>query len=727
MTLPVPDAHGRPAAAPVKHRPALLPRQLPALRAGALLLVTMVAALLAAPPPALAQDALPRLEGPVTDHVDAVTADEEGRIVQEIEDVRTRSNVRLFVLFTDTTGVEDPAEFAEHTAELNDLEERDALLLVAFMDRSYALWVGDGLDEVSDAEISTILEDVVQPRLLEGQVARAAIDAARALGSAAAGGAPQPGGGLDLGALVPVLLLLVGAFLVGRWVMARRSDARDATARAEERDRLAKEANRSLLATDELIRDTDQEVGFAEAQWGEAEARPIREALDAATTELKAAFAIRQRLDDAEPETPEQRTAMLREILQRTAAARTGVEQQLERLERLRDLERTAPEQLAALPASIDPLRRRHEIAQATGTRLREAYAPAAVQPIAGNLEEAAKCLATAETESRRGLELVESDRSAAVLALRHAQESVACAEHLLEAIEHLAARLDEARDRAGPVLREAEGDLARARTAVSKRQAGDDATLRGQLGEAERLLEEARRAAQARPLDPIHALEAATSADQAADAILAGIEEAEQARRRQAALLESTIASARGRVDRAVDYVGTRRHGVGERARVRAAEAEAKLREAETLANADPAAAIAAAQRAGKLADEAYSLAAREFGAWDSGRGPVAGPYGRGGGASPEAQILGSILGGVIGGVLTGGGRGRGRGSGWGGSTWGGPWTGGGGRSRGGSGRSMGGGFGLPGGSSGGGGWRGGSSRGFGGGGGGRARGGRW
>jgi hypothetical protein len=692
-------------------------------------LVALLAGALLGPPPAAAQDALPDLDGPITDLANVLTPDEEAEIVRVIEEVRRDSNVQLFVLYTDTTGVEDPTEYAEHTAEEAALGGNDALLMVAFDDRSYALWVSEGLREVSDADIDEILVNVVEPRLGDGDFARAATDAARALGAAAVGGAPRPGGagGFGLGTLLPLILLAIGGFLLFTWVQGRRRAARLAAERAEERDRLGKEANKALLTTDELVRDAEQEVGFAEAQWGEREARPFREALAAAAGELKAAFAIRQRLDDAEPETPEQRTAMLREIVERTGRARAAVDEQLQRLDSLRDLERTAPEQLAALPPTIASLRDRHAEAVLTDARLRDGYAQAAVQPVEGNLEEAEKCIATADAEADRGRTLVETDRSGAVVALRHAQESVACATQLLEAIERLAARLDEARDRAGPVLREAEGDLERARGAVNSQQP-PDARLVQQLTAAEDLLDEARRAAQARPIDPLAALEAATAADRAADALLAGIEEAAQALRRQAALLQSTLASARGRVERAVDFVRTRRHGVGERARVRAAEAEVKLREAETLAATDQAASLAAAQRAAQLADEAYSLASREFGAWDAGSGPVAGPY-RQGGSSAGSDIVGAIIGGVIGGMISGGGR---RGSGWGGSSWGGPWTGG--SSRGGSrpsggGRSGGGGFGLPRGpAGGGGGWRGGSSRGFGGGGGGgRARGGRW
>ena len=172
-------------------------------------------------------------------------------------------------------------------------------------------------------------------------------------------------------------------------------------------------------------------------------------------------------------------------------------------------------------------------------------------------------------------------------------------------------------------------------------------------------------------------------------------------------------IATAQAHVERAIDFITTRRHGVGRTARTRAAEADARLTDARSLEVSDPEGATRAAQEATRLADEAYDRAASEFGAWDGGGGPVAGPYSTrntGGG-----DLAGAILGGIIGGVLSGGGRG----SGWGGSPWGGPMGGG----------SQGGGFGLPGSGGGGGiglpGPFGGG--GGGGGGGGRVRGGRW
>jgi hypothetical protein len=198
----------------------------------------------------------------------------------------------------------------------------------------------------------------------------------------------------------------------------------------------------------------------------------------------------------------------------------------------------------------------------------------------------------------------------------------------------------------------------------------------------------------------------------------VAGVQDREARQQRRLQMAATALTSARGHVDRAVDYITTRRHGVGRTARTRAAEAEAQLAEAERLAASDPDASLAAAQRATQLADEAYRRAASQFDAWDAANGPVAGPYRPP--SSAGADIAGAVLGGIIGGILAGGGRG----SGWGGSPWGGPMSGGGGGRHGGGfglpggfgggGRSGGGGFSLPGGFGGGGG-------------GGRVRGGRW
>ena len=510
---------------------------------------------------------------------------------------------------------------------------------------------------------------------------------------------------------------------MGRALLQRRASAK---AQAAALDTLNGDANRALLGADEALKDAANDVEFAAAQWGDPEVIPYREAIRLADDELRAAFALRQKLDDAFPETPPERDAMLREIIARCTRAQQLLDAQEQRFDDLRDLEASAPAQLAALPAAIETLRLRCAAADQAAARLRTMYAPSATASVDGNLAEAGKAIDAAAGEAVRGAAVVGSKPSEGVVALRRAQEAMARATQLVEAVERLAASLDDAAARLPAELDAAARDVAAARDAVARLapvpavppSASGPATAAdpaGALRAAEAALGEARRVAEARPLDPLAALQRAVAANQAADAIVAQVADAnaQVARRRQVA--DAAIATAHGHVGRAIDYITTRRHGVGETARTRAAEAEMRLEEARALAAANPEAAAATANRAIQLADEAYRLAAGEFDGWNSGGGPVAGPY-RPQGA--DAQVIGAVVGGFLGAVLGGAARGGGgRGSGWGGSPWGGT---GGGRSAGGfglpggggGGRSRGGGFSMPSG---------------GGGGGGRVRGGRW
>jgi uncharacterized membrane protein YgcG len=700
---------------------------------------------LAAAVPALALDAPPRLVDPVTDQADVLTPTEEGEVTAALEQLRADAGVQLFAAYVDTTGGVNVNTFTQETATASSLGGNDALILVAVDDRAYSMWVGDALDEITDDEIDSILVDALEPGLVEGDYAGAMIAAASATAAAATGEiAPAPatpgiatpaptaapgtsggtgsGGGVNITAILAVLLVAGGLLLVGRALLVRRAAGKR---QATELDTLNREANRLLLATDEGLKDAANDVDFAAAQWGDEEVVPYREAIRQATEDLRAAFAIRQKLDDAEPETPAERDAMLREIVARCTRAHQLLDAQEQRFDDLRDLEAAAPAQLAALPAAIDGLRTRTARATDTLSRLGAAYAPSAIASVDGNAVEAGKAIEAAASEAARGASIVTSRPSEGVVALRRAQEAMARATQLVDAVERLAASLDEAATRLPAELQAAADDVAAARDAVARlgpvpaipppapggpAPANPGAALRA----AETALGDARRAAEARPLDPLAALQRAVAANQAADAIVAQVADAQAqgARRRQAA--DAAIATAQGHVSRAIDYITTRRHGVGETARTRAAEAELRLDEARSLVASDPEGAAAAANRAIGLADEAYRLAAGEFQGWDRAGGPVAGPYQ--GGA--EAQVIGAVIGGILGSVLTGGG---GRGSGWGGTPWGG--SGGGGRSGGfgipsGGGRSRGGGFSLP---------SGGGPRIGGGGGGGRVRGGRW
>ena len=268
--------------------------------------------------------------------------------------------------------------------------------------------------------------------------------------------------------------------------------------------------------------------------------------------------------------------------------------------------------------------------------------------------------------------------------------------------------------------LAAAEADLAAAKDAWATEPKDAAATHDAAFADAAAAIATARTAVAARPPEPIGAGKAIAAAARATGDLLAIVKHEVEEAAHFAAALDATLTAAHAEVDRAADYIATRRGGVQRQARTRLAEAQRLLASAESKRAADVKGALADAQQADRMAGEAYSLATADFTRWDqTGRGT-----GVGGGGGGGNDIAGAILGGIIGGMLGGGGRG----AGWGGSPWGSP--GGGGGSGGGvfGGGGLGGGGGWGGGHSAGSGFGGFGGGGFGGGGGGgHSGGGHW
>lgn len=687
---------------------------------------------------ATAEDVL-RLDGPVTDSagvLDGSVAEVEGAIDRTLDE----HHVQVFVLFVRTTGDVPMADYAEQTAVTNSLGVDDALLAVAMDDRTDYIWVADSLDEITDDELDTILTEELEPRLRDGDEAGAAVAAVEALGVAADSPAPTvgpivlgpvspvpsagsedgggtSGGGSTLWTIIAAILLAGGGFLLYRWWQARRAtptavpEAPAAPPKPAELSgpELRQQGNALLIATDERIRDARQEVDFAEAQYGPEAVVELRDAVGKAADELAKSFTLRQRLDDDQPEDEATRNSMMREIVERTTRAQEMLDAETGRIRQLRDLERDAPATLVELPGRIEAVEERLPAARSALEALK-AYADSAWQPVAGHVEEAEKGLAGARDAVTVGSSaMARNDRPDVAVATREALEGVTGAGELLDAIDALRATIADAEARLPQELAEADRDLRDTRSALA--ELGQlDPGVAGRVREAERAIDGAHEVAREQPADPVESLRVATDAHRTADAALLTARDAVAAHDRLDAAAASSIRTASLEVDRAATFIAQRRRGVGEAARTRLAEAQRHLDAAGALAATDPQGAVEGAQRAQRLAAEAYQLAASDFSDWDQG-GPGWGQRGGTSDGDATAQILGQILGGIIGGAVRSGG------GGWGGSPWGGP--------------SQGGGSGFPGGL--GGGWgRGGEfgTGGFGGGGaggGGRGRGGRW
>ncbi len=695
--------------------------------------------------PAISAEDIVQLDGALTDTTGEL-ADREADIEQTSDRVVDEDGVQVFVLFIGTTDDRTIEEYAFETASANSLGVDDALVVVALDDRTDYIWVSDGLDEITDEELDEVIGGTLEPGLRDGAFSDAAIATIEALGAAASSAAPtegplvpgpatappdpgtgggptEPGaggdgGGIGLGTIIGVALVGGGAYLLFRRWRRGPAEGQDAagplaptpagTAPELSGAALERRATALLIATDERIRDAQQEVDFAEAQYGGETVEPLRAAVAAAQGELGAAFTVRQRLDDDVPEDAATRDGMLREIVERTTSAQEALDRETDRIRELRDLERDAPTALVELPGRIEAVEDRLPAARATLAALQR-YAQSAWGPVAGHVEEAEKGLDGARNAVIVGSSAMGSDdRSRVAVATREALEGVTGAAALLDAIDRMATDIAEAERRIPAEMTEAERDLADARRAVTGRPV--DAALDARLRDAERAVETARRAAAVTPADPVEALRLATEAHRQADELLLAARDAAEAYTQLATAAVSSIRTAAAEVDRAATYIAARRRGVGESARTRLAEAQRLVGQASTLASTEPARALDVGRRAQALAQEAYRLAQSDFDDWDQG-GPGWGQRSSTGG-DQTAEILGQILGGLIGGAVRGGG------GGWGGSPWG-----SGGRRGGGGLGGLGGGLG--------GGWGGGGgfgSGGFGGGGGGgRGRGGRW
>lgn len=391
--------------------------------------------------------------------------------------------------------------------------------------------------------------------------------------------------------------------------------------------------------------------------------------MEYAKSELTHAFRLRQQLDDAYPEDDATRRRMLDEIVARCTEASRRLDAETADFDRLRDLEKNAPQALATVEAHFRALTGRTTTAVATLTALTQRYADSASAPVASNPEQAEDRLLFVTTHLGEARAAVDGgDNGRAAVHVRAAEGAVDQAATLLDAVERRAQELAEAAGKLPGALNETETDLADAGGLLSGTSEGTStADLRGRIGRAESVLADVRQEQAGGRYDPIDALRRVEEADAALDEALAGARERESGRQRATALLEQAMLSARSAIGAATDYITTSRGAVGSQARTRLAEAQRHIERSVSMREPDPAAALAEAQQADALARQAQQLAEQDVRAYQD-------PYGgrRSGGGQGGAVLGGIILGELLrgGGGFGGGGGGRGPGSFGGGGT---------------------------------------------------------
>ncbi|MDX2376543.1 TPM domain-containing protein [Microbacterium sp. LRZ72] len=600
--------------------------------------------------------------GYVVDEAGVLTAAEEADAQAALQRLQERTGIDLWVVFVDAFA--DPASpeaWANATAELNGLGPHQYLLAVAVQTRQFYV-SGDAAGPVPFDRLGEIEQNDIQPALAAGEwvgAVNAAVD------GVAAAVDPDDEAGSFPTALVVVLGLLVLAGVIVAIVLARRT-RRGATAQAGGRttppgakaptvgmnapvtdEELARRTASALIATDDAVRTSAQEVDFARAQFGDAATADFAATLARARTDLAEAFSLQQRLDDDEPDAAADVRAWRSRILELCERASASLDAKTAAFDELRELERTAPAAIEAARGAHAARESGLDAAAAALAELQGRFAPEELSPVVDNPAQARDRLDWAAERLDEATRAVESGRAAdAALEITAAEDAIAQAGRLEAAIAARGDDLSAAERRGAELLAEVVADAAAARVLpdADGRVAGALSYAEAGIGEARRLLQPPRR--------PLAALDVLRSADARLDEALAHARDALERARRTERARDAAFAGAQAQIDAASNFIAARRGAVGATARTRLAEADTVLASARSGA-AGPAAATAGAQRAAELAAAALQQAQHDL------RGFTADHGGGAGGSALGALIGGVVLSSMLGGASRRGGFG--------------------------------------------------------------------
>jgi len=630
-----------------------------------------------------------------------VLGSRKGEVQDAIQKLLKDHKYNLYVVtvpsFTNPT---DPKAWGQATATQKGLGKADVILAIATEGKYY--FAPNSASAIA-SKTSNITQNAIVANLAGGKkdYAQAAIDTAAAIGDAAGGGSGNvPSGGSGAAVLVGAGVVAAGGVGTYLYLRNRRKKGQGAVGAGAayapgqgEPDPLAsmsiedlrRKGGSLLIEADDAIKSSEQELGFAQAQYGDAAVGNFTNALQEAKAHMTESFKLQQQLDDHIPDTEEQQRSWLGEIIRRSEAALASLREQKADFDSLRELEKYAPQALATLGTGVRAAEAKIASAEQTLDGLRAKYADSALTQVADNITQAKERISFVHNaEKTAGEKLAAGENSLAAVAVRAAEEGLHQTNVLLDAISKVAGSLDEARSALESAVVDTSQDLAQAKAMI---QSGAHPELAGPMAGVESALAQVKAEIQAGRIDPIATLDKVEKAHQALDQALGGIRDQQEQARRAQASLQQTIMAAQAQISATSDYITARRGGVGTEARTRLAEAQRNLDYALSISRNDPVTALAYAQQAHALAAQAAQVAqsdVEQFGGY-ANQGYGGGMFGGGGGGGLGGAILGGILINSIfnsGGGGWGGGHNDGGGGGgfFGGGGDGGGWDGGGG-----------------------------------------------
>ncbi|MFR9751505.1 TPM domain-containing protein [Nocardia sp. 004] len=600
-----------------------------------------------------------RMNTYVEDRAEALTAGQSDQVRAAVERLYTEQRIRLWVVYVRDFDGLDSRSWAQDTASMSGFNPRDLLLAIATEDRGY--WLeGELPDAMSDSELDDLLITKVEPDLRAGQWAEAGIAMADGIDSAISGGKTSVR--VLLGIAAVIVLSAFGLVWYGRKRQRDRFAATLAAARqlapedtvalaALPLDTLHARSREALVEIDNAVRTSAEELDLAISEFGDTATIPFRTALEHAKAAATKAFEIRQRLDDAIPETKEEQRALLVDLISTVGRADRELDRHVDEFDAMRDLLLDAANRLDRLTRAVVDATARFPGSEAELARLTAAHPPGVLTPIRDNVRMARERITFAEQNidaGRSALARPVGEQGGAVAAIRSAEAAVGQALVLLDAVDNAATDIQQARDGLPGVLDELHRDIA----AANELSGYGGPELAAARTAAQSAVEKATATA---GTDPLSAFRDAVAADAELDRALATATDRKLAAEDLQRRLDRALTDAGARVRSAADYITPRRGGIDATARTRLSEAQRNLDQAQQLSSSDPAQALRYATTAADLGSRALRAAQSSVRAWERSQARSSG--GADTGAMLGGILVGEILRGAAGGARHSGG----------------------------------------------------------------------
>ena len=645
-------------------------------RSVAVFMAMLISALVVAPSAAAQPPS--RLSTYITDDAGALNGSGRAAVESATGKLYSDRRIQLWVVFVDTFSGQPAVSWAQSTRTASDLGDFDAVLAVATVDHSYAFLVPNRVKTINAGQVDDLRRNQIEPALRRGDWSGAAVAAANGLDR---GKEPTNAAPLLIG-LGVIVVAVVALYVVMRYrhrrrraaelAAAKRVDATDPDALSELSLGALDDLSRwKVVDVDNAVRTSANELALTIEEFGEQRTQPFSSAVDNAKAALAQAFNVRQQLDDAIPETREQRRELLTEVIVAAARADSELESQREAFEEMRDLVVNAPMRLAALTQQIVDLTARIDPAEQRMTELQSEFDSAALNSVNTNVTTAKDRLAFADQNLSRARDVaakpVSGEQSALVDALRAAESALGQARSLLDAVDSAANDIRHAVATLPSLTADLHAGIGHADATLQDGQKTKTPHLRDLASArdaAGRALDTARTSGSA---DPLGSFTALTRANAELNRLLATVSEEQATAERLNRTLEQALFTAQSRVHAVSEYIDNRRGSIGPEARTRLAEANRQLDAAQDKRSSAVSEAITYANNAVKLAAQAQSLADDDV---QSAQRAYTGRYG--GGNNMGAMMGGIIIGDMLGGGMRGG-FGGGFDGGWGPTSFGG------------------------------------------------------